>query len=514
MRMGGLVMNRVLCGGLVLSSAMVAMLVAPVMASSSSSSSKGTVLFEETPGVMEFTGRMIARPVENAPAAAGNRLAPWLVEYVWQTNEYIFDVPAGMTENTVASSLLATGDYLYVEPDWRVWPAIRPNDTNYNSQWHHNNIDSELAWNIETGDRSVIVGICDTGVDTDHPDLQGNRVSGYNAPNRQAESSGGAIEDLNGHGTNTAGTAAAIGNNGRGVAGVGWDLSHMPIRVSNRSDGSASITDITNGARWAVENGAQVANASYSGVTSSSVQSTGSYINSIGGSLTWSAGNDGRRVDSPDHANVIIVGATTTSDSRSSFSNYGVNIDVMAPGSNIYTTRRGGSYGGVSGTSFSAPMTAGLLALIWSYSPGLTPAEAEGALFAGCDSMGNSTLYGYGRINSNQSLANSQSFRCVVTPDPLVGGSNAVLWALGGDPNTDTGMYYSLTGLGSTFVSQLGVTLDIANGQEAGPIQRSDANGDTVWQRNIPRVPKPKVVWVQAAQASGQLSNVVTTQIN
>ncbi|MFW5652981.1 MAG: S8 family peptidase, partial [Planctomycetota bacterium] len=294
----------------------------------------------------------------------------------------------------------------------------------------------------------------------------------------------------------------------------GWNLSHMPIRVTNSSGGGAFMSDITGGARWAVENGAQVANASYSGVQSSSVQSTGEYINSIGGSLTWSAGNDGRRYTSPDHQNVVICGATDSRDRRSSFSAYGPMVDVMAPGSSVYTTRRGGSYGGVSGTSFSAPLTAGLLALIWSNNPGLSPSEAEQILFEGCDDMGNQSDFGWGRINSFNSMQNSNAFRVAIVPDPLVGGQNGNVFALGGDVNVDTGAYFSLTGTGSTFINELGVSVDIANASEVGPVQRSDADGDAVWTRRVPNLGAPRIVWIQAAQASGKLTQVAVSQIN
>jgi subtilisin family serine protease len=472
--------------------------------------------YTEIPGVQEFTGRMVARPVQDAARnqTAADRLAPWAFEYVWQTDEHLFNVPEGMTENEVGALLLATGDYEYVEPDWFVYPTIRPNDTYYNSAWQHRSINSEAAWDLNTGDRDVWIGICDSGCDLDHEDLASNRISGYNSPTRTPEAQGGQVADINGHGSGTAGMAAAIGNNGRGTVGAGWDLSHMTIRVTNSSGGGAYMSDITTGARWAIENGCKVANASFSGVTSPSVQSTGYYIKNIGGLLTWSAGNDGRRIDSPDHADVIIVGATTSSNNRASFSNYGAFIDVMAPGSSVFSCTRYGSYTSMSGTSFSAPLVAGVCGLIWSADQSMEPETVEQILFDGCDSMGSTAYYGYGLVDSYDSLQMVDAFQLLVLPEPLFGGNVATVWALGGDPNTPTGAYYSLSGFGSTYISALGTWLEIKNAKPIGPIQNTDGNGDAFWQKRTPTVKKAKLAYVQVAQNTGRLTDVAIVQIN
>ncbi|MFQ5750325.1 MAG: S8 family serine peptidase, partial [Planctomycetota bacterium] len=348
-------------------------------------------------------------------AAARQSLSNFRIrEYVPETDETILFVPAGMTENQVAAQLMATGDFQYVEPDWIVFPIACPNDPRFGSQWHHqaNRLDSCAGWNITTGNPSVSVGICDTGVLTTHEDLQLHRLEGYNAVDRLWESQGGQIGPVHPHGTMTTGCAAANGNNGIGVSGVGWDFSHRMLRVSNSSSGSASLSDLQNAARTAVQAGDKVASVSYSGVDTSSNLTTATFIKSIGGLLVWAAGNDGRNLTfgNRDNDDIIVAGATDPNDSIASFSAFGAFVDVTAPGVNVLTTDGSGNtaYAAVSGTSFATPLTAGLIALIWSANPALTPDQVEGTLKQGADDLGAAGIdntFGYGRINVFNSVS-------------------------------------------------------------------------------------------------------------
>ncbi len=378
----------------------------------------GSKVFKEIPGVKEFTGQMIVRPMQvDALAAQGlsiaqvaakrsaaaSRLDQIRIRYEQPTDEHIVILPDGFDENSFSQELMRTGDYQYVEPDWLCYPIVTPNDPNYGSQWHHPKIDSPEGWDLHTGTTNITAAWVDTGVDKTHTDL-GNFVSGYNSRDRIPESQGGNVSDVNGHGTNCAGCIGALGNNGVGIAGVCWNVGLMPIRCTNSSGGSAYMSDLTHGATWAAQNGAKTISVSYSGVESSSVQSCGATVRNNGGILIWAAGNDNNNLSWFDHADVVIAGATDQGDNRASFSNYGLAIDVMAPGVSIYTTRRYGGYSSVSGTSFSAPLTNGLCALAWSYSPGSSADDIETYLFDGCDYIGSSSTYGHGRINVYESL--------------------------------------------------------------------------------------------------------------
>ena len=388
------------------------------------------VVYREIPGDREFTGVVIARPrsfeewiaAGLAPAAARAEIARArraldaysLRRYVPQTDESLLVVPPGRTENDVANELLATGRFRYVEPDWRVFPIGCPNDPDLAQQWHHdpNRMDSCVGWDIHTGGPTVVVGYCDTGILTTHEDLQLHRSEAYNAVDQIWESAGGQIGPIHDHGTWVTGCGSANSDNAIGIAGVGWNLGHRMLRVSNSSSGSASLSVLQHAAQTSIENGDRVASVSYSGVDSSSNLSTADYIKSIGGLMIWAAGNDSRNLNFGDRDadNLIVVGATDENDGLSYFSAYGVFVDVTAPGSNIYTTGPGADddYDVVSGTSFSTPLTAGLCALIWSLDPTLTPDEVEDLLKSGCEDLGAAGLddtFGYGRIDVAGTLA-------------------------------------------------------------------------------------------------------------
>lgn len=366
----------------------------------------GPTRYWEEPGVREFTGVMTVRPLpvgsleriyggdadmafrahERAHELLRTEYA--VVSTVAATGEVRIAVPGGETESSVAEVLLSTGLFAYAEPDWRLFPLNLPNDPQLGNQWHHPVIDSAEAWAFETGTPDIITAYVDTGFDQDHPDLETQYVLGYNSADRVAQADGGRIEDINGHGTAVAGTGAARGDNGEGVSGVGWNLGVMPIRTTNSSGGGASLSNILAGARWAIDNGARIASCSYSGVDAQSINASGEYIWDRGGLLVYAAGNDDRNLVGFDHEFAIVVGATQPNDSKSGFSAFGRGVDVFAPGSSIRTTRNGGGYTSVSGTSFATPMVNGLLGLIWSVDPdNLTNEAVQQVLFASADDL-------------------------------------------------------------------------------------------------------------------------------
>lgn len=386
--------------------------------------------FQEISGEREFSGWMIARPVQPADLMAKGTSAAEaetlhalghgvmggyaVRDFVTATDEYIFALPEGRDENTVAREMMATGAFQYVEPDWVLYPVGNSNDPYLGDQWQHNanRLQSADGWDLHTGNSTTVVAYCDTGVLTTHEDLQANRAEGYNAVDQQWESNGGNIGPVHNHGTNVTGCGSANGNNGKGVAGVGWNLGHRMMRVSNSSNGGAYNSVLNHGARTAIEAGDKVASVSYSGPDSSSNLTSATYIKSIGGLLVWAAGNDSRNLtyNHRDSDDIIIAGATNDADGLAYFSAYGQYVDVTAPGQSVLTTHdsNNSSYAYVSGTSFACPITAGLCGLIWSYDPTLTPNEVEDILKNGCDDLGSAgadNTYGYGRVNLYGSLS-------------------------------------------------------------------------------------------------------------
>ncbi|MEW6074118.1 MAG: S8 family serine peptidase [Planctomycetota bacterium] len=409
--------------------------------------------YREIAGVREFGGRLIVRPLQDgsAQAAACAALSRYdVIEHVPQLDHYIVAVPAGETENSLSARLMATGAFQYAEPDWLVFPIACPNDSRFANQWHHdaNRMNSCAGWDIHTGNPTTAVGICDTGIRTTHEDFQLHRLEGYNAVDRLWESQGGAIDPIHPHGTQTTGCAAANGNNGVGVAGVGWNLSHRMLRVSNSSGGGAYLSDLQHAASVSVESGDKVANVSYSGVDSSSNLTTATYIKSIGGLLVWAAGNDSRNLTfgNRDSDDLIVVGATNSSDTLAWFSAYGIFVDLVAPGDTVYSTDADSNsdYEWVSGTSFSSPLTAGLCALIFSADSALTPDDVETILKTTCDDLGSAGIdntYGYGRIEvfNAMSVINPADPQANFIGTPTSG--DEPLFVAFTDQSTGTGLY-------------------------------------------------------------------------
>ncbi|HED52838.1 MAG TPA: hypothetical protein ENJ00_01375 [Phycisphaerales bacterium] len=388
--------------------------------------------FVEQPGVMEFSGQMIVRPRQDLYAAtnpapnaspakpmrvfqqaeatdrARARLLPNAVEFFGEVDEYIVNIPEGMDENSYAKELMATGDYEYVEPNWIVFPVDTvPNDPNFSNSWQHTKLQSVKAWDIVTGDASSIVSIIDTGIDLDHPDLQDLLLPGFNAYTDLTQAEGGDIQDYNGHGTFCAGCAAAHGNNATQVVGAGWNFQIMPVRVNNGGAGTATGGNLNQGARWAADNGATVTSVSWSGVQSASVQTTAKYCREQGCLYFRAAGNDNVNLGGFDHEDAVVVGASTTSDTKAGFSNYGRAIDVFAPGAGVRSTTLGGGQGTGSGTSFACPISAGVAALIHSARPELRPRDLRDILYASADDLGapgEDDTFGHGRVNSFQAV--------------------------------------------------------------------------------------------------------------
>ncbi len=373
---------------------------------------KSPLRFEQIPGEQTFTGQLIVHAKAGKAQRASDRISPLRVKSSAFVEEYVIDVPKGMSEGELAAILMATGDYEFVEPNWTLYPTVIPNDPQYGSSWQHTRIQSASAWDLHTGNSNIIVAICDSGVDDNHPDLQASLVLGYNSANNLAEIDGGLVDDINGHGTFVAGCAAARGNNSTGVVGVGWNFSIMPIRVTNNTNGTASGFDLLEGARWAAENGAQIVNVSFSGGTSASNQSTGAYLKSLGSLMFWASGNSGTSV-SPNRPDYVLVGSTTSSDNRSGFSNFGPALDLVAPGSSVRSTQRGGWYGNSSGTSYASPIAAGVGAMIYSVNPSFSADDVQAILYSSVDDLGapgRDDFFGRGRVNTRNAIEQALTY--------------------------------------------------------------------------------------------------------
>ncbi len=233
----------------------------------------------------------------------------------------------------------------YAEPNFLYRATATPNDPRLSQLWGMARISAPSAWDVSTGSAAVRVAVVDTGVSTDHLDLSANVVPGYDFVQDD-----GDPRDFSGHGTHVAGTIGARGNNGRGVAGVDWQVSLMPVRALDGS-GRGSNANVTAGFAYACSHSASIVNASLGGTGYSTAMRDAIGAPACANTLfVVAAGNDGLSDDAmpyypcgygaaPDNLpNVICVAATDQSDSLASFSNYGSTVDLAAPGVGIAST--------------------------------------------------------------------------------------------------------------------------------------------------------------------------------
>ena len=312
-------------------------------------------------------------------------------------------VPRGQ-EIAKAKAYSANARVAYAEPDFVAEALGNPDDPGFGTQWGLVKIQAPQAWDVTTGSPGITVAILDTGVDLDHPDLAGKITGNTNF------STSNTTDDVYGHGTHVAGIAAAMTNNGIGVAGLGYSSAIMNVKVLN-DNGSGTYSAVASGIIWAVDNGAKVINMSLGGSSpSSTLQDAVNYAWNSGVVVVASAGNSGSTTPSYPayYSNCIAVAAADVNDALASWSNYGNWVDVAAPGLGIYSTTKNNSYGYMSGTSMASPYVAGLAALVFTtvsdpsgnHNPNY---EVRSRIESSCDDIG-ITGIGSGRINAYRAV--------------------------------------------------------------------------------------------------------------
>jgi subtilisin family serine protease len=287
-------------------------------------------------------------------------------------------------------------------------PALAAHDPLLADQWalaKPQAIGVQTAWTQSDGN-GVIVAILDSGVQLDHPDLEGNlwRNPGEVLNGKDDDGNGyvddiyganmftndGNVSDDEGHGTHVAGIVAAQAGNDVGGSGVAPKARIMPVKVldANRSGNS---TLLARGIRYAVDMGARILNVSINGdATTADLTDALHYASTKGATIVASAGNNSRNIDltpsypaSSSEPSVLSVTASDESGGLLDFANLGLNsVDLAAPGEMILSTARGGGYEDRSGTSMSAPFVSGALALLQAARPDMSQASLRGALLA------------------------------------------------------------------------------------------------------------------------------------
>ncbi len=351
---------------------------------------------------------LIAPRAGLAPAELAKILASYggKAAKMGQSNLYVVELPANAAAPSVVEQLGRHQHIKFAELDRRIKVAMVPNDPYFGSEWHLNKVGAPTAWNTTQGS-GVTIAVLDSGVDGAHPDLVPNLVAGYNFYDNNTNTA-----DVCGHGTAVAGTAAAASNNSIGVAGVAGQAKIMPIRVAyyDATSGScyAYTSTIASGITYAADHGARIANISYGPLAgSTTIQNAAQYMKSKGGLVIVSAGNDGINENITPTTTMIPVSATDTNDVITSWSSYGSFVAVAAPGAGIWTTSKGGIYQAWSGTSFSSPLTAGVVGLMMAANPALDGSQVESLLYSTAvdlGSAGRDIYYGYGRVNAGAAV--------------------------------------------------------------------------------------------------------------
>ncbi|MBP9814852.1 MAG: S8 family serine peptidase [Candidatus Levybacteria bacterium] len=266
-----------------------------------------------------------------------------------------------------------------------------PNDPYFSQMWGMEKIQGPTAWNKAKGNNNVKVAVIDSGVDSSHEDLIGHIENGYNFFNGTNNS-----QDDCGHGTHVAGTIGALTNNSIGVVGVNWNVKVLAIKAMGQYNGECQGDDsiIIQAIHYAVDNGAKVINMSLGGYSPCGIfQEAVDYAKNANVSVLVAAGNGvsgGIPVDastsSPANCNgTFVVGATTESDQRASFSNYGSIVNISAPGVSIISTWPQNQYKSLNGTSMATPHVAGAAGLLLSINPNLSPDEIKNILVSNAD---------------------------------------------------------------------------------------------------------------------------------
>lgn len=350
-------------------------------------------------------------------------------------------------------------------PNYPYQALLSPNDGGYGSQWYSARENASAAWGITTGSSQTVIAIIDTGFSLNHQDLAGrwwtnpgeigptasqgpapnctsrglaldkscNNLDndgdgyasdwrGWDFANSDNDPSAGSTDPNSSaafHGTYVAGLTAATGNNGVGYAGVDWNARIMPLQAL-ADNGNGFTNTIAAAVRYAADHGADVINLSLgSQYDDTYLRSQIDYAISRGVTVVAAAGNDGCdcMLYPANYSEVVAVGASDQGDNRASFSSYGANLDLVAPGAGgicapYYTPANptsGYSCGG-QGTSFAAPQVSGAVALMVARNPGITPDSVEKGLRSAADKtpgMAGAAFqpaFGFGRLNLYNAL--------------------------------------------------------------------------------------------------------------
>ncbi|NBC30312.1 MAG: S8 family serine peptidase [Spirochaetes bacterium] len=354
------------------------------------------------------------------------------------------DPAAGKTVDEIIDYYNSLPEVEYAERDKWVYAFAEPNDPGFGNQWNFapEHLDMASVWEQWAGSAEIVVAVIDSGVYEGLTDFGGtsfvagtNTIDGYDAGN---------TDDDNGHGSHVAGTVAQSTDNGEGVAGMAYGVTIMPVKALAQ-DGFGTGSDIVEGVYWAADNGADVINLSLGGGPySQSEEDAVRYAYEHGVVVIAASGNTNGAVSYPAAHDdwVLAVGATRIDGQRAVYSNFGPELDVAAPGGQLYDEATGElmdldpnpdyEYEGIlqqtfngydplltppqqsinyyffEGTSMAAPHVSALAALLFSQDPNRSAGDIYSIIRTAVDDLGDpghDHYYGHGLINPWKALA-------------------------------------------------------------------------------------------------------------
>jgi len=349
----------------------------------------------------------------------------------------VADFPQGCEsqDGPLAASASQAGGIRYFEPDIRVTATTLPNDPFFVPyQWDKWVMYGDQAWDVIGGSMDVEVAVVDNGCDYRHPDLAAVFKTGDLGYDFIGNDNDPRPDNINVpesfHGTHVAGIIAATRNNNEGIAG--WSLVQLlAVRVLNDS-GSGTTDVVASGVRWAADHGARIINMSLTSSSNSApLDQACQYAAQAGVVIVVASGNEGHQAIGFPAAlsQCIAVGASSMDSRLATFSNYGPEQEVVAPGTTILSCVPGGAYGQADGTSMASPQVAGVAALVLARNWGLSDGDVRAILDASAIDMGvagRDIQYGYGLVNAKRAVDLATAYAASRTPCAVNRESSAV----------------------------------------------------------------------------------------
>ena len=414
----------------------------------------------------------------------------------------------------------------YIEPVYRVYASVEPNDPQYPQQWGFPKVKAPQAWDTLNLAPNVIVAVIDTGVDYSHPDIAGNmwknplEIPGNNID----DDNNGVIDDIyganfvnpattgdpnddNNHGTHVAGTIAAVTNDGVGVAGTAWKAQIMALKFLG-ANGSGSTAGAIRAIEYAIKMNAVIMNNSWGGGGfSQALRDAIAVADAEGILFVAAAGNNGTDSDANpsypagyDVPNIVAVMATDQNDVIAVFSTFGLTtVDLAAPGVGILSTTRNGGYASFNGTSMATPHVSGAAVLLAAQDPSRDAAALKSLIMSTVDvipGLAGKSVTG-GRLNLAKALAASPGGACA---GPARIAYNEFYWS--------SGLTFSQNS------NVLSVSFDlptpmIVDFEVNGSGRRTAGAGTTTFTTGVYSQAAPNVMWTGSyRQGSFTASNV------